>query len=261
MENAKAIPRKINMQKSEFRWQVTLGLTLLVVSAALYFLHYALFRDPQHIFVYLLGDIAFLPIEVLFVTIIIHQLLSVREKRSQFQKLNMVIGAFFSEVGTQLLRMLGAFNPAMGKIHAELMVSNKWTDDRFAATHKTLNGMDYVLDSHLGDLIQLRDFLTSKRSFMLRLLENPLMLEHTKFTDLLWATFHLTEELENRKDFGSLPPADMAHLSGDMKRAYLALVEEWLDYMQHLRHNYPYLFSLAMRLNPFDPNASAEVTE
>jgi hypothetical protein len=29
--------------------------------------------------------------------------------------------------------------------------------------------------------------------------------------------------------------------------------------MKHLRDNYPYLFSLAMRTNPFDPHTSTEV--
>lgn len=55
------------------------------------------FRDPHHIFLYLIGDIAFVFIEVLLVTLIIHQLLSRREKQAMLKKLNMVIGAFFSE--------------------------------------------------------------------------------------------------------------------------------------------------------------------
>jgi hypothetical protein len=38
------------------------------------------------------------------------------------------------------------------------------------------------------------------------------------------------------------------------------LVTEWLSYMRHLSDSYPYLFSLAMRTNPFDPQASPEVT-
>jgi hypothetical protein len=29
--------------------------------------------------------------------------------------------------------------------------------------------------------------------------------------------------------------------------------------MEHLKNDYPYLFSLAVRTNPFDPNASVEV--
>jgi hypothetical protein len=41
-----------------------------------------------------------------------------------------------------------------------------------------------------------------------------------------------------------------------MKRAYLLLISEWLAYLKHLKENYPYLFSLSVRTNPFDPNAS-----
>jgi len=33
---------------------------------------------------------------------------------------------------------------------------------------------------------------------------------------------------------------------------------EWLQYMEHLLNNYPYLFSLAIRINPFDPDADVE---
>jgi len=58
-----------------------LGLSLVVLSILFYLLHYAIFRDPHHIFIYLIGDIAFVFIEVLLVTLIIHQLLSDREKK------------------------------------------------------------------------------------------------------------------------------------------------------------------------------------
>ena len=50
-----------------------------------------------------------------------------------------------------------------------------------------------------------------------------------------------------------------AHLSGDITRAYGLLVREWLAHMEHLKREYPYLFSLAVRMNPFDPEASAVV--
>ncbi len=48
--------------------------------------------------------------EVLLVTLIIHQLLSDREKKSRLNKLNMIIGAFFGEVGTKLLKNLTDFD-------------------------------------------------------------------------------------------------------------------------------------------------------
>ena len=78
-------------------------------------------------------------------------------------------------------------------------------------------------------------------------------------TELLWAVFHLTDELAQRKDVSGLSDSDYGHLSGDIKRAYQHLILQWLDYMKHLKRDYPYLFSLAMRTNPFDENASVEV--
>jgi len=53
-----------------FGWQVFLGLFLVVLSIIFYLIHYAIFRDSHHIFIYLIGDIAFVFIEVLMVTLI-----------------------------------------------------------------------------------------------------------------------------------------------------------------------------------------------
>ena len=72
----------------------------------------------------------------------------------------------------------------------------------------------------------------------------------------MWSVFHLTDELLQREDFALLPAADLQHLAQDLRRALQLLVLEWLAYMRHLKHAYPYLFSLAMRTNPFDADAS-----
>ena len=53
---------------------------------------------------------------------------------------------------------------------------------------------------------------------------------------------------------------DYDHLTGDMKRAFMKLLEEWLEYMKHLKKDYPYLFSLAVRTNPMDANAAVVVS-
>ena len=90
----------------------------------------------------------------------------------------------------------------------------------------------------------------------MRLLENPNLLEHETFTELLWAVFHLTEELEYRADLDKLPHTDMVHISGDIKRVYVLLLNRWIDYVMHLKDQYPYLYSLAVRTNPLDEDAS-----
>jgi len=237
-------------------WQIILGLSLIVLSVFFYLIHYAIFRDPHHIFLYLIGDIGFVFIEVLLVTLIIHQLLSMREKRARLEKLNMVIGAFFSEVGTRLLTYLSDLDPKLDRIRKELIVTTDWSDQEFSRVSKRLKNYDYGVEIQEVELEYLRSFLMEKRDFLLRLLENPNLLEHESFTELLRAVFHLAEELEGRENIRQLPDPDYEHLAGDIKRAYILLVHQWVDYMRYLKDNYPYLFSLAMRTNPFDQDAS-----
>ena len=245
--------------KRRLNWQIALGLVLILLSVIFYLIHYAIFRDARHIFLYLIGDIAFVFIEVLLVTLVIHQILDLREKKALLNKMNMVIGAFFSEVGTALLKMLSIFDGNSSLISRELVVNKDWTDKKFIACRKLIMSYGCVVDSRAADLEALKDFLAAKRGFLLRLLENQNLLEHETFTDLLWAIFHLTDELVHRDDVTRLPLTDLEHLSGDIKRAYISLLQEWLGYMKHLKKDYPYLFSLAARTNPFDEHASVEV--
>jgi hypothetical protein len=245
---------------ARFNWQILLGFSLLALSAIFYFIHYAIFRDAHHIFLYLVGDIAFVFIEVLLVTLIIHQLLSKREKRAMLKKLNMVIGAFFSEVGTELLKLLACFDLQSDKKRKDLLEISDWSEKRYVEVGRRLKNFQFEIECQKGNLEDLKTFLIGRRNFLLGLLENPNLLEHESFTELLWAVFHLTEELCCRVDLKQLPNPDFQHLSGDIKRAYVLLIAEWLAYMKHLRDNYPYLFSLAARMNPFDPKASPIVT-
>ncbi len=76
------------------RWQLFLGIILVVFSIVIYIIHYVIFRDINHIFIFMIGDIAFVPIEVFLVTLIIHRLLSYGEKRSRLTKLYMVKRVF-----------------------------------------------------------------------------------------------------------------------------------------------------------------------
>ncbi|MGD8627609.1 MAG: hypothetical protein PVH52_00875 [bacterium] len=242
-----------------WRWQLFLGLGLVALSALLYYVHYLIFHDPHHIFTYMLGDVAFVPIEVLLVTLIIHRLLSVREKRARLEKLNMVIGTFFSEVGTGLLMRFSDFDPGLSDIRESLLVKDDWSEEEFRRAARRLRDYAFAVDTDKVNLQELSDFLVSKRDFLVRLLENPTLLEHETFTELLRAVFHLTEELQSREDLSCTPESDCAHLGGDIKRAYVLIVNEWFDYMEYLRSNYPFLFSHAMRTNPFDQDASPVV--
>ncbi|MDP8229871.1 MAG: hypothetical protein P9L93_02080 [Candidatus Gorgyraea atricola] len=238
------------------KWQVIFGTLLIVLSAVVYYGHFLIFRDAHHIFIYLIGDVAFVFIEVLMVTLVLHQLLHFREKRSMLNKLNMVIGAFFSEVGAELLKVFSDLDLEAGRVKGRLIVRSDWTEKDFLKVRKEFIEYTPKIDVSDKHLEELKNFLARKRQFLLNLLENPNLLEHDSFTDLLWAVFHLAEELGHRAELTELPDSDYEHLKGDMERVYLRLIAEWLAYIGHLKKNYPYLFSLVVRTNPFDSQAS-----
>jgi len=237
-----------------------LGAIFIGASALLYYFHYQTFGNPYHIFIYMIGDLAFLPLEVFIVVIVIERILAYREKQSKLQKLNMVVGAFFSEVGNRLIRDLLVYCNNREEIFRCLGVTQSWTAKDFKNAQECAQDIELRLDHHKLDLEALKSFLIEKRAFLLRLLENPNLLEHESFTDILWAVFHLAEELEARTSVKGLPDSDLEHIVGDIMRVYGPLVTEWLRYLEHLKSAYPFLFSLIARTHPFQARPSPTVT-
>ena len=107
----------------------------------------------------------------------------------------------------------------------------------------------------------LQALLDEHEELTLRLLANPVLLEHEDFTDVLWAVVHLGEELKARPSFDDMQPSDLANLEGDTQRAYSRLLRQWLQYLAHLKQYYTYLFSFAVRADPLHPGGPVHVLE
>lgn len=242
-------------------WEAKLAIVLIAMSLCIYSFKLVFLKNPQDTANYIFNALGFLPVNVLLVTIVLNKLLAIRSRRERLEKMNMVIGTFFSEVGKQLMREIGTGDPGVERIRDLLVHGKEWDAGTYAQVRRQVASHDYAADASAVDMVHLHEFLSSRKDFMLRLLENPVLLEHEAFTDLLRAVFHLTEELRCRADLRCLPSTDYAHLSGDIRRVYERLVVQWLDYMEYLRTSYPYLYSLEMRTNPFDLTASPVVQE
>ena len=205
---------------------------LALASLGLYGLDYLIFGRIGEIGFSLLGNLAFLPVYVLFVTLMVEQLLKQRERDLVQQKLNMAIGTFFSEMGSPLLKAGRGFVQASPEWITQLKVAPRWKKEDYRRCFDYFQRHAIPMDSGKGDLQELKTFLVARRSFMLALLGNPNLLEHDAFTDLLWAVFHLLEELEARSSFEQLSVQDQHHLSEDLKRAYTLLVRSWVAYLR-----------------------------
>ena len=248
------------MKRGERRWLLLLAVGLISASVVLFAINYAVFRDVRDLFFYLSHGLALVPLEVLIVGVVLERVVTVREKRALRHKLNMVIGAFFSELGSPLLAELLPAMASAPQIREQLHLKASWKKDDFYRARQFAQHLDGKIHLDAIDRDALRAHLIEQRMFVLRLLENPNLMEHERFTDLLWAILHLEEELEARVTLVDLIPSDEAHLEIDTRRAYTALLAEWLLYVEHLKADYPYLFSLVVRTHPFQEAPSVIVT-
>jgi hypothetical protein len=240
-------------------WQVRLGVILVVLSVLTYLAYYLIFGNPYSMLMYATGDLAFVFINVLLVTLIIQTLLERREREALIGKMSTVIGAFFSEVGRPMALLLTKNGTKMPDFGTDLRFGVNWTEKDYGQATEKLAAKEIDLRLDANDLREIKNLLMEKRNFLLGMMENPNLLEHERFTELMLALFHVHEELMNRKDVMSLPPSDIAHLNKDVTRAFSLMVREWMLHMRHLQKSYPYLFSLAIRTNPFDPEADSVV--
>lgn len=182
-----------------------------------------------------------------------------REEEIRHQKINMVTGLFFSEMGNDLLKQFVRFDPDVETLHKNLKISANWEDKDFDRAQGFLKKHTLSIDSLQGNLPALLNSLQSKSELLLRLIENPILQEHEDFTELLRALFHLRDEFLHRESLTELLDSDRKHLEGDISRVYQLLVSEWLRYIRYIKKSYAFLFSLAIRINPFDPEATAVV--
>ena len=245
--------------KENTKWFIVMGLLFVALSVAVYYLFFLIFHETEFIYHHFMVDLAFLPLEVYLVATVFENLIRRREKAARSEKLNVIIGSFYSDVGTELIKIFAKYNPTTQTIGRHLLFNSSWTKSDFAFLKSSLKNVRFDSVPETMQLHELKELLNSGHGHLLRLLENDNLLENESFTQLILALHHLAEELHLRKDLNDLPPSDYEHLGGDMERVYVILINQWIEHLQYLQASYPFLFSLAVRTNPFNPGAVVEI--
>ncbi|GAB4307762.1 MAG: hypothetical protein Kow0069_05550 [Promethearchaeota archaeon] len=245
---------------SSSRWHVKVAAALLAVSTALYVVDFLAFHDAEFIEHSFFNSLAYTPIQVMFVTLFLNLLLKREERKNRLNALYKVIGIFFSEVGTQLLAEFHALLPFVEREFDLIHVSADWSDSDFDSLYAKIKERPVKPDLNPGDFHKIRSLLAENKPYFVRMLEHPNLIEHEEFTDMLYSLFHLCSELALRHHFDALPNSDRAHLQKEVAEAYKQMIQEWIFYLKHLKREYPNLYSLAVRTNPFKgPVGEADV--
>ena len=238
-----------------FRFRHAIIIILIALSVIFFVLQLLIFHNIEESGFLFFQDLMFLPLEILLVTFILDRILRNREKQERLQQIHIVISAFFSEIGTDALREVGVAISDRQQIAEKLDMKAGWGAKEFGEAAAAIKGHVFHAspDAHTLEVLRLQ--LPQKKNYLLQMFSNANLLEHSTFTDMLWALYHVIDELESREDFGVLPHADLGHFGGDLTRAYGLLAFEWVNHMKYLKDRYPYLWSIAVRKNPFAQNS------
>ncbi len=236
------------------RWETKIGIVLIFSSFFFYFLNYLTFHDTTFIEKYILVQLGFLPISVLLVSIVLNSLMVRKERRERMEKLNIVIGSFFAEIGKDLLRYLSKYDERIENLMHHIESLRKNVED-FPSLKRAVEGRKYKIVIERMNLYEFRKYLLDNKEFVVNLLDNPVIIEHETFTDLLWNLLYVTERLKRTIDFENMCPEDRKSLKMDMERLYRLLAYEWVSYVHYLRGNYPHIFLYEINSNPFVPHA------
>lgn len=245
--------------RNDLLWYILTAVILVSLSITLYSIQVMIFHNKKDTYFYFLQDVSFVPLQVLFVTFFIDRLMKRQQKASLLKRVYVTIGIFYSELGNDLLKLLFDITSNRADIQKHLQITTKWKPSEFKQAENSLIKNPAMVELTVEKAINIKNFMDSKRTFLLNLLENSNLTEHETFTDTLLAVCHLSDELALRREFAGSPAADIAHLAVDINRAYHGIIREWIFYMNHIRQEYPFLYSLAVRSNPFNSNSSAVI--
>jgi len=223
---------------------------LTISSVVIYFIQYLIFHRVEDTFFYMFQDLAFIPIQVAIVTIVINRFLNIMEKRKKVKKVNVIISTFFVEVGTSIMAAMSVFNRHHNNF-CETIDIKELSRNKKNYIKKLVTELKYDIYADPDKLERLASIMAENKAYMLRMLENSNLLEHDSFTDMLWSVFHVADELQSRGNLKDLDKGDIDHLSNDLLRAYSAMVLEWINYITYLHDEYPFLYASAIKNNPF----------
>lgn len=110
-------------------------LLLVLLSVLMYAVQLLVFDSPRDTGFFILQDIAFLPLQIAIVTVVLGRYLKSREKNERLKKISIVINAFFSEAGIDILTGLTGFN----KNYDDISYGKKYCKDSISIDEESLH--------------------------------------------------------------------------------------------------------------------------
>jgi hypothetical protein len=216
-------------------------------------------------FFHFLLEFGIIPIDLLILTLIFEDQLEIRKSKHRTEKLDILMGTFYSEIGDDLIKIISQQNNLGNNTCQNLNQLSNWKEKDFKKNIKSLEKKPPIFKTNFKSendkekfFTEIRIILSKKRLFVADLINNPELFEKEDFSDMLLHILHLDEEI-NRKKSINLTENDYNHLMNNINRVYSKLIQQWVKYVHYLYKTNPYMMDITIRNNPFDKDCSIHV--
>lgn len=223
---------------------------LFILSGIIYFIQFEIFHDLKNTEFYILQDWAFLPVQIAIVTIVVGMIVNERERRQRLSRSRTLASSFFRDFGTELIEAMLPYANKSDILNRIASIDQSWTENDYMKASADLKANGVGTHCSKEDFLAIKQVLLRNKAHLQTVSSNSVLLEHEDLTDMLWAIFHITDELTLRGDLSSAGSADLAHLNEDTERALTGLLVNWLCHMNHIKTEFPYLYLLDVAKNP-----------
>ena len=97
-------------ENSERNWKIKFAIIMFVLAVVIFLARYLIFGDGEEIIAYLWKHIGFIPIDILIVAFLLEGIMGKKEHEAILEKIDMLMGTFFSELGYDLIREFSKVN-------------------------------------------------------------------------------------------------------------------------------------------------------
>lgn len=237
----------------QIKSNLVLLIPMVLLALLIYSIHYLLFGSLQATISGVVLSVAYVPIGVVYETLVIQKLLDKREEIKIEKKMNIIKGSFYHEIGTKLLFEILKGDSNIYNIIDYTNVVKEWTSEDFNNLKRILSTHTCEINIDKVDVILISEFLEENDSTLLNLIISPVTEEYEEFCNLVMEVLHIRDELSTIYNCkGENIQIDRIHITDDLCRLYELLLVQWGDYMHHLHQFYPSLFIKAVSTSPFN---------
>lgn len=237
---------------------IVLSTGLLIISMIIYAIHYIIFGHAEDTISGIILSLGYVPLGMIYEILILDKILEAREKIKSTNKINMLMGSFYHEIGNRILNLIVEGDRSIKEVQVYTQVSLLWEADQFQTLSEVLTSYKCDLDIDNINLDEINNMLDLESKFLLSLITNPMLDEYEDFGNMIMSLLHLRDELQSRFYNKMLMDYEKIHIRNDICRVYRHLLLQWVDYMKHLKDVYPELYVKALINSPFDSRDSEE---